>query len=249
MAGVLEYSEGTTVLHRLNPLVKLAMAFLLCVASFASSNLVVLSLLLAAEVGMGFVGGIGRKTLKILAGLAGVCAFLFVLQVLFIRGGVPVFLFATDEGLRTAALVAMRLMAATLPLVLMLTLTPLNDVSGALVKQARMPYPYAFALTTALKFVPVFLADMSAIMEAQTARGVEFDTANPFRKLKLMMPLAMPLLISSVGRTDQAAMAAEVRGFSLRDRSSSVKDYRVSALDALAIALAVAAIVTAVAVR
>lgn len=49
---------------------------------------------------------------------------------------------------------------------------------------------------------------MNAIMEAQTARGVEYDTKNPVKKLKLMLPLCVPLLISSVGKTDATALAA-----------------------------------------
>ncbi|MBX9034154.1 energy-coupling factor transporter transmembrane component T family protein [Gordonibacter massiliensis (ex Traore et al. 2017)] len=246
MAGMLDYTAGNTVLHRLNPLTKVALALGICVAAFLSDNFGFLLALLVLDVALGFVGGIRKKTLKLLAGLAGICAFLFVLQVLFIRSGTPVFLFATDEGLRTAGLVVLRLIDATMPLALMLALTPLNDLAGALVKRARLPYKYAFTVTTALKFVPVFTDEMGAIMEAQTARGVEFDTRNPVRKLRLMLPLCAPLLITSVGKTEQAAMAAEVRGFYLRDRTSGVRDYPFRALDAGAFALVAALIVLAV---
>lgn len=246
MAGMLDYTAGNTVLHRLNPLSKVALALGICVAAFLSDNFGFLLALLVLDVALGFVGGIRKKTLKLLAGLAGICAFLFVLQVLFIRSGTPVFLFATDEGLRTAGLVVLRLIDATMPLALMLALTPLNDLAGALVKRAHLPYKYAFTVTTALKFVPVFTDEMGAIMEAQTARGVEFDTRNPVRKLRLMLPLCAPLLITSVGKTEQAAMAAEVRGFYLRDRTSGVRDYPFRALDAGAFALVAALIVLAV---
>lgn len=246
MAGMLDYTAGNTVLHRLNPLSKVALALGICVAAFLSDNFGFLLALLVLDVALGFVGGIRKKTLKLLAGLAGICAFLFVLQVLFIRSGTPMFLFATDEGLRTAGLVVLRLIDATMPLALMLALTPLNDLAGALVKRAHLPYKYAFTVTTALKFVPVFTDEMGAIMEAQTARGVEFDTRNPVRKLRLMLPLCAPLLITSVGKTEQAAMAAEVRGFYLRGRTSGVRDYPFRALDAGAFALVAALIVLAV---
>lgn len=60
--------------------------------------------------------------------------------------------------------------------------------------------------------------DMKGIMEAQTARGVEFDAGGIVRKVRLMVPLCVPLLVSSVRKTNSAAIAAEVRGFNLRTR-------------------------------
>lgn len=74
-------------------------------------------------------------------------------------------------------------------------------------------------------------------MEAQTARGVEFDTRNPFKKMRLMLPLCAPLLISSVGRADATALAAEQRGFYLRTRESAVRRYPFEARDFAVLAL------------
>ena len=104
----------------------------------------------------------------------------------------------------------------------------------------HVPYTYAFTFTTALRFVPVFTQEMNAIMEAQTARGVEFDTKNPFKKMTLMLPVCIPLLVTSVGKTDAIALAAEQRGFYLRTRESSYKRYPLRALDAAALACCVA---------
>ena len=81
---------------------------------------------------------------------------------------------------------------------------------------------------------------MTAIMEAQTARGVEYDTRNPFRKLRLMLPLCVPLLVSSVGKTDATALAAEQRGFYLRTRESCYKRYPLVARDWCALVACVA---------
>ena len=127
-----------------------------------------------------------------------------------------------------------------LPLVLMLMVTKLTDLANACVEKLHIPYKYAFTFTTALRFVPVFSQEMNAIMEAQTARGVEYDTNNPFRKMRLMLPLCIPLLISSVGKTDATALAAEQRGFYLRTRESSYRRYPFGALDAAAFALCAA---------
>jgi len=245
MNGLLDYSPGSTVLHRMNPLTKIAVAFLICVAAFMTSSFPVLVGILVLDVLIGLMGGIPRKTLDLLVGLAKVSAFLFILQVVFVRSGTPLFLFVTDEGLHTAALVVLRLVDATVPLALMLNLTRMGDLSNALVKCAHLPYRYAFTLTTALKFIPVFMGEMKAIMEAQTARGVEFDIGNPVRKLSLMLPLCVPLLVTSVQRTGQNAMAAESRGFYLRTRASGVRNYPFAVRDALACACAACTVVLA----
>lgn len=242
MGGILDYAPGTTVVHRLNPIVKIVFAFCTCVAAFLTESLPALCALLALDVAVGCAGGIPQRTLRLLSGLVKVSVFLFVLQVLFIRSGTPVFFFATDAGVHTACLVVLRLIVATMPLALMLALTPMSDLSNALVKVARLPYRYAFAFTTALRFIPVFTGEMRQIMEAQTARGVEFDTGNPLRKVSLVLPLCMPMLVSSVGRVQQSALAAETRGFYLRDRASGFRDYPFGALDAAALALTAAVV-------
>ena len=242
MGGILDYAPGATVVHRLNPIAKIVFAFCTCVAAFLTESLPALCALLALDVAAGCAGGIPQRTLRLLSGLVKVSVFLFVLQVLFIRSGTPVFFFVTDVGVHTACLVVLRLIVATMPLALMLALTPMSDLSNALVKVARLPYRYAFAFTTALRFIPVFTGEMRQIMEAQTARGVEFDTGNPLRKVGLVLPLCMPMLVSSVGRVQQSALAAETRGFYLRDRASGYRDYPFGALDAGALALTVAVV-------
>ena len=87
-------------------------------------------------------------------------------------------------------------------------------------------------------------------MEAQTARGIEFDRGGIANKIRLMVPLCVPLLVSSVRKTNSAAIAAEVRGFNLRTRTSGYKEYPIRAADcavvAIVLLLLVAAIATAV---
>ena len=71
--------------------------------------------------------------------------------------------------------------------------------------------------------------------------------SDTFKKLQLMLPLCVPLLVSSVGRTDATALAAEQRGFYLRTRESSYKRYPLAARDWLALACCVALIALGVA--
>lgn len=153
-------------------------------------------------------------------------------------------LLVTDRGVMTGLRLVLRLIGATMPLALLLSVTQMSDLSGVLVQRLHVPYKYAFTLTTAIRFIPVFADSLSGIMEAQTARGVAFDTKNPFKKLGLILPLCMPLLISSVGRIHDTAAAAEMRGFTLRTRESQSRRYTFKSGDLFA-ALIAAALVAA----
>ena len=243
MLNVIDYVPGDTLLHRLNPVTKLALAAAIIAATFLANTyaalvgLLVLTLLLAA-----YAGVFGRlaRLLKLLVPIA---LIMLVLQLVFVRGGDTLFAFVTDEGLITGGKACLRLLGVALPLVLMLMITKLTDLANACVEKLHIPYKYAFTFTTALRFVPVFSQEMNAIMEAQTARGVQYDTKNPFKKMQLMLPLCVPLLISSVSKTDATALAAEQRGFYLRTRESSYRRYPFSARDMVVFAVCIVLIV------
>lgn len=133
-----------------------------------------------------------------------------------------------------ALLIIIRLVACAVPLFLVMYITKLNDLANSMVKILHVPYKYAFTFTSAVHFIPVFMNDMSGIMESQTARGVEFDGSFA-KKVRLMVPLCVPLLVSSVRKTNSAAIAAEVRGFNMRTRESGFKEYPFSARDVVAL--------------
>ena len=243
MVNVIDYAPGATVLHRLNPVAKLALASGIIIATFLAASYPALVGLLVITLALGAYAGVFSRLASLLKVLLPLAAIMLALQMIFVQGGERLVGFVTSEGLVTGSKACLRLLGVALPLVLVLTVTKLTDLANACVEILHVPYRYAFAFTTALRFVPLFGQEMNAIMEAQTARGVEYDTKNPIKKLQLMLPLCIPLLISSVGKTDATALAAEQRGFYLRTRESSYKRYPLQALDFAAIAVAAALIV------
>ena len=200
--------------------------------------------LLVLTLALGVYAGVFKNLLSLLKLLVPLAVVMLVLQTAFVRTGDVIALWMTADGLVTGSKACLRLLGVALPLILMLTVTKLNDLANACVEILHVPYRYAFTFTTALRFVPVFSQEMNAIMEAQTARGVEYDTKNPFKKVQLMLPLCIPLLVSSVGKTDATALAAEQRGFYLRTRESSYKRYPFVATDYTALLIAVTLIVS-----
>ena len=181
--------------------------------------------------------GLLLRTLGIMKGLFKMSVFLFILQLLAIRSGNVIFSIGsfgiTDIAVQKGLLLVLRLMAATLPLSVLISVTNLNDLSNTLVTVLHIPYKYAFTFTSAIRFIPVFSSEMSGIIESQKARGVDFEVKNPFKKFGMILPLCFPLLISSVRKIESTATAAELRGFYLRTRKSCTKKYPVHLSDVI----------------
>jgi energy-coupling factor transport system permease protein len=250
MARFLDYTDGTSILHRLNPVTKLGFAVCMCVAGFTSNNLWFLLVLIGIDLLYGALGGVFMRSLGALKALTLMSIVLFVLQPLFLHTGtvlvpLPAGMSITTDGVLLAVKVVLKLIAACLGFALMLYVTRVNDLSNALTKHLGVPYKYAFTTTTAIRFVPVFLNELDGIMEAQTSRGVDFDTHNVFKKFGLILPLCVPLLLSSVKRIDSTAIAAELRGFNLRTRASGYKHYPFDTSDIAALVIGIALVMAA----
>ena len=247
MAKFLEYVPGDSLLHRMSPAAKLVGAVLFAVACFVNSNLVFLLVMLVIALALAASCGLGRQTAGLCKAVLGFSVILAVVLVLTTPAGTPLvplpWGYIGTGSLLAALTVIVRLMAAAIPLFLVFYVTRMSDITNAAVKQLHVPYKYAFTFTSTVHFIPVFMNDMAGIMEAQTARGVAFD-GSLAKKMRLMMPLCVPLLVSSVRKTNSAAIAAEVRGFNLRTRQSGYKDYPLHTEDYLALA-ACALILTA----
>ena len=243
MSQFLEYVPGTSPLHRMNPVAKLAGAVLFALACFCTSNLAFLALLLAGALALASSCNMMRPTIGLVKAVLAFSLILAVVQVLTTPTGVPLVMlpwgFIGTGSLLAALTTVVRLTAAAIPLFLVFYVTKMNDITNAVVKVLHVPYKYAFTFTSTIHFIPVFMNDMKGIMEAQTARGVEFDQGGIVKKARLMVPLCVPLLVSSVRKTNSAAIAAEVRGFNLRTSASGLKEYPFAALDVAALVVCV----------
>jgi len=248
MKGFLDYLHGNSVFHKMHPLVKIFASILICAAAFCSSNYFFLLGIIVFNILIAVIGNGGKeknglllRTLGILKGLFKMSVFLFILQLLAIRSGNAIFSIGgfaiTDVAVQKGLLLVLRLMGATLPLSILISVTNLNDLSNTLVTVLHIPYKYAFTFTSAIRFIPVFSSEMSGIIESQKARGVDFEIKNPFKKFGMILPLCFPLLISSVRKIESTATAAELRGFYLRTRKSCTKTYPVKARDIIFILL------------
>lgn len=253
MNGFLEYVPGDSFLHKLNPVTKVVFAMVFAIACFCTGNLVFLCLMLAFGIAMAASCSMMRQTIGL---MKAVLVFSLVLAVLLLlttpKGDMLVQLpwgYLGTGSVLAAVTTVVRLEAAAIPLFLTFYVTKMTDMSNSFVKVLHVPYKYAFTFASTVHFIPVFMNEMKGIMEAQTARGVEFDQGGLMKKVRLMVPLCVPLLVSSVRKTNSSAIAAEVRGFNLRTRESGYKQYPMTGADWGVLALGVALLAIAIAIN
>ncbi len=252
MSSFLNYVQGESFLHRMNPVAKLVCAIVLCVACFCSSSLPFLLGMLALGLVLAKVCGMVRPTMKLAKAVLLFSLILAAIQLLTTPSGAQ--LVALSWGyigtgsLLAAATTIVRLIAASIPLYLALSVTKLSDITNSLVKVAHVPYRYAFTFTSTIRFIPVFMNDMRAITEAQTARGVNMDEGGIVNKVRLMAPLCVPLLVGSVRKVNSTALAAEMRGFGLRAAESGYDEYPFAGRDYVGMAASAALLAAAVVV-
>lgn len=226
----------------MNPVAKLAASLLIIFACFVTQNFALLIGILVLDFALAASCGMMKQTIGLAKAVVGFSLILAVIALLSTPEGdvlvtLPWGYIGTGSAL-AAVRIVLRLTACAVPLFLTFYVTKLNDIANSLVKICHVPYRYAFVFTSTVHFIPVFMNDMKGIMEAQTARGVEFD-GGIVKRIRLMIPLCVPLLVGSVRKTNSAAIAAEVRGFNLRNRASGFKQYPFAGIDAAALVVAV----------
>ena len=240
----LTYQPGTSFLHRLHPLVKLAWVLFVTVVAFVVPSpwlvlgIVGLTLVLFPWCGLR-LGGL--RGLRLLAGTA---LLLALLQVLFQHEGAVLFqlgpLVPTIGGVTAGIYVGGRFLAVVLCSYLFVLTTDPADLAYALMR-AGVPYRFGFALVTALRMVAVFEEEGQTVYRAQLARGVQYDVRSPRRLLTLARQFLLPLLISALGKVDGLAVSMEGRCFGKYPTRTFVKVTPLTRFDGFAAGLLLAA--------
>ncbi|MBA4417425.1 MAG: energy-coupling factor transporter transmembrane protein EcfT [Syntrophus sp. (in: bacteria)] len=122
------------------------------------------------------------------------------------------FLKVSQESLLFGIAMGLRLAAFVMASLLLLATTRNEEMTNGLIKM-KLPYPVAFALSTALRLVPTFAGAGATIVQAQVSRGLDLESKNIFSRFGTLIPLAVPMFISAIRYTNLLAMALESRGF------------------------------------
>jgi len=146
------------------------------------------------------------------------------------------FLKITWEGLRQGIFMALRLIyLVTITSLLTLTTTPiaLTDGLERVLKAFHMPLAHELAMmmTIALRFIPTLIEETEKIMKAQMARGADFESGGLLSRAKSLIPLLVPLFLSSFRRADELAMAMEARCYRGGEKRTRLKQLQMMSRD------------------
>lgn len=219
------YIPGDSVLHRMDPRAKLLASFYYIGIIFLARTWQAYALLLIFTVAL-----IGISRIKLDFFIKGVkpllwlILFTVLLQIFFTRGGHVYwqwgFLTLTQYGLINGAYIFMRFVLIIFMSTLLTLTTPPLSLADAIesilkpLKVVHFPvYEVALMLSIALRFVPTLMDETTKIMDAQRARGVDFGEGNLFQQMKAIVPILIPLFVSSFNRADDLATAMEARGY------------------------------------
>lgn len=245
-----QYYQADSVIHRLDPRVKLGTTILFIISLFVFDDFwgyAVAALFLAVVVKLSKVPF--RFMVK------GMKSIVFLLSItvlfnLFLTPGEPVVhiwkLSITKEGVRLAVLLAVRLgfliMGSS---VMTLTTTP-NQLTDGLEKmlkplgKVKVPvHEIAMMMSIALRFIPILMEETDKIMKAQLARCADFESGNLIKKAKSLVPLLVPLFISAFRRANDLAMAMEARCYRGGENRTKMKPLHYEKRDYIAYAIVV----------
>ena len=238
-----QYYPVNSILHRLDPRVKIIATMLFVVELFVFDSLFGY---IAMAVGLGIVIAISKVPLgHILKGLRPVLfllIFTILLNTIHATGDNVIlewgFVRVTVEGFINAAYVAVRLIMLIIgSSLLTFTTTPSALTDGieklsAPLKIFRVPvHELAMMMSIALRFIPILVEETDKIVKAQQARGASFDTGNIIQKAKSLVPLLVPLFVSAFRRATDLAMAMEARCYRGGKGRTKMKPLRFKALD------------------
>lgn len=232
------YVPRHSPLHRLDPRPKLILLLAVLFLAVATSGpLVPAALLLAALVGVG-VAGAWRAVRRV----RGLVLILFIVSV-GIWSLLPVAL-GQASGARAGTVwlgvaTGLKLAAMIVCSVLFLATTRVEELTLGLIRLG-LPYPAAFAFSTALRLVPTLVGAAVMIIMAQKSRGLEAETGSWVARIRKHVPLLVPIIASTLRATNTFAMALEARGFRFSRSRTSLLTLRLTAWDWAATLLAAA---------
>ena len=244
-----QYFDTKSIIHRLDPRVKILLLISVLVLIFCAGNLYSLGLitvllfvlLLLTKVSL----GVYLKNLKI---IIPILLITMLLNVFYVNDGKVLLEFwkitITTGGVIRSVFMGLRVVLLIISSsVLTYTTTP-NDLTDAIerlllplkwIKLGGAVHAMSMMMTIALRFIPTLVEETEKIMNAQKARGADFETGKLTQRIKAIIPILIPLLISSVRRAYDLAEAMESRCYNGGIGKTRMKVLKISFRDVVAV--------------
>lgn len=253
-----QYVPGNSSIHKLDPRIKILISLVFIVDLFLVNNFPGYIFIVAFTLIAILISKVKFKYLY--KGLKPIFILLLITVVLnlFMTGGDNLlwewkFIKIYREGLELAGFMILRLVFLIVGTTLLtLTTSPIELTDGIEkllnpFKKIGIPaHELAMMMTIALRFIPTLMDETDKIMKAQMARGADFESGNLVSRAKNLIPLLVPLFISSFRRADELAMAMESRCYRGGDGRTRMKILKLTNKDLIAACVTVMLVIVSV---
>ena len=243
-----QYFPGTSVVHRLDARTKIILVIVFIAALFQAKGWVGYGVVTLITLLCINISGIPLKSLfKGLKPMLFIIALTAILNIFYTQGtpvlpGWPI----TWEGLERAVQMMLRItLLINGTFLLTYTTSPMELTDGLEkllnpLKKIKVPvHELTLMMSMALRFIPTLIEETDKIMSAQKARGADFETGNLFQRAKALLPVLVPLFVSSFRRADELAVAMESRCYHGGEGRTRMKQMHFAKIDAIALILGV----------
>ena len=238
-----QYYPADSVIHKLDPRVKLFATLIYIIALFTFRGIVGLVIITAALAAVIYLSKVPFGYM--VKGLRAIIILMIITAMfnLFLTSGdVTLWKWGvfqiSDTGIKNAILMIIRLTYLIIGTSLMTLTTTPNQLTDGLEKSLRwlskihVPvHEIAMMMSIALRFIPILIEETNKIMKAQMARGADFEGGKFLEKIKNMVPLLVPLFVSAFRRADDLAMAMEARCYNGGDGRTKMKPLKYQKAD------------------
>ncbi len=245
-----QYFPGNSILHRLDPRMKILLMLSYVILVFFAKNLMSFAYLSVLVLLMLFFSGISTKVLlKGLKPVVFISIFTAVINLFWTTGETPLvsiaFIQIYPEGIWRALFMVVRIISLVAGTSLLLTYTTspmdLTDALESLLsplKKLRVPvHEFAMMMSLALRFVPTLIEETEKIINAQKARGADFESGHLLQRAKALVPILIPLFISAFSRATDLAVAMECRCYVGGQGRTRMRQMHLRLRDAMVFAL------------
>lgn len=245
-----QYFPGKSFVHKMDARMKIILTLLLVVSVFICRNIVSLSAVIIVAFSLVFASKIPIKTvLKSLKPLVFIIILTSVLN-LFYGSGEPLVQLGrikiTANGIETALFMAIRIVSLVVVSSLLTYTTSPTALTDA-IERLLKPLTYvkvdvhsiAMTMTIALRFIPTLIEEIDKIMSAQKSRGANLDSGNLIQRAKALIPVLIPLFVSSFRRAGELAYAMECRCYRGGEGRTKMKVMKLAPRDFISLAFVV----------
>jgi len=239
----LRFRKVRSPIHDLDPRIKFVYVIAIFVVAILFSQIIPLLVLFIIQVPFVLLARVQRQWLRSLRGALVLAAVIFIFNegTNFFTSGYKF----TALGIENAAAMTLRFVVLVESFsVFFLTTSP--DHLGLALEESRVPYEFAFAFTTAVRFVPVLAEEAQTIMDAQKARGLELEKGGILKRIRNYVPVLIPLIVSAIRRSLELAEAMESRAWGATKKRTNLYSLKLHLGDFALLAITIGILATAV---